>query len=325
MSKVNPEKLAAQLREAFPGTDIRVAEPMDAHTTFRAGGRADLFISVENVTDLAACIALLMREEMSFFVAGRGSNLLVSDKGYHGAVLRPGGGQFQKLQTDGAKITAGAAVTLFQAAQAALESGLSGMEALSGIPGTIGGALAMNAGAYGTEMKDVARDVRALDLQLLSEALRRGAEDAAATECVIHLTAEEMQFGYRTSLAKTRPLVFLEAELSLTPGDQEEIRGRMQELQTQRSTKQPLEYPSAGSTFKRPEGHFAGKLIEDAGLRGYTVGGAQVSEKHCGFVINKGGASATDILTLMRSVRERVHETFGVTLEPEVMILGEEL
>ena len=325
MKKANPEKLAAQLREILPGTDIRVAEPMDAHTTFRAGGRADLFVSVESVTDLAACIALLMREEMPFFVAGRGSNLLVSDKGYHGAVLRPGGGQFQELRTDGAKITAGAAVTLFQAAQTALETGLSGMEALSGIPGTIGGALAMNAGAYGTEMKDVGEGVRALDLQMLSDALRRGAEDAAATECVIRLTAEEMQFGYRTSLAKTRPLVFLEAELSLMPGDQEEIRGRMQELQTQRSTKQPLEYPSAGSTFKRPEGHFAGKLIEEAGLRGYSVGGTQVSEKHCGFVINKGGASATDILTLMRHVRARVLENSGITLEPEVMILGEEL
>ncbi|MBR0092305.1 MAG: UDP-N-acetylmuramate dehydrogenase [Lachnospiraceae bacterium] len=326
MTRKAPEATAARLKELLPAADIRVAEPMEAHTTFRAGGKADLFVTVSGVADLCACIRLLKEAGVPFFFAGRGSNLLVSDKGWHGAIIRPGGGCFQELRIDGTRVTAGAAVTLFQAAQAANEASLSGMEALSGIPGSIGGALAMNAGAYGTEMKDVVTGVTALDLQLLSGVPQSGAEDdASATDAVIRLTGEEMRFGYRTSVAKTRPLVFLEAELSLTPGDREEIRGRMQELQKQRSTKQPLEYPSAGSTFKRPEGHFAGKLIEEAGLRGFTVGGAQVSEKHCGFIVNKGGATATDILTLMRHVRARVLETSGVPLEPEVMILGEEL
>ncbi|MBR5968897.1 MAG: UDP-N-acetylmuramate dehydrogenase [Lachnospiraceae bacterium] len=308
------EALAEALRKLIPAADIRVAEPMEGHSTFRAGGAADLFIDLESVADLRTCVTLLSREEMPFFLLGRGSNLLVSDKGYPGAVLHLCGAAFKELVIEETKLTAGASVTLHQAAQAAYEAGLSGMEALSGIPGTVGGALTMNAGAYGTEMKDVVQRVTALDLRQLSE----------TEEGIVRLSAEEMCFAYRGSVAKTRPLVFLEAELALTPGQQEDIRARMQELQAKRTEKQPLEFPSAGSTFKRPEGHFAGKLIEDAGLRGYRAGGAQVSEKHCGFIINTGGATATDILTLMRQVRDRVRETSGVTLEPEVMILGEE-
>lgn len=316
MTGSTPEATAARLRELLPAADIRVAEPMETHTTFRAGGKADLFIPVRSSQTLYGLIRFFGEQGIPYVILGRGSNVLVSDRGYHGAVLTLQGDVFCDLEVRGEEMICGAAVSLHQAAEAACEAGLSGMEALAGIPGSIGGALAMNAGAYGTEMKDVVYMVKALDAE------REATEEA---DPLVDITNGGMHFGYRTSVAKERPLVFLETIMRLQKGNPEEIRNKMRDFREQRREKQPLEYPSAGSTFKRPEGHFAGKLIEDAGLRGYTVGGAQVSEKHCGFVINKGGATATDILTLMREVRRRVSEHSGVSLEPEVMILGEEL
>lgn len=316
MSAFDAAQVAESVRTRLPGTEVREAEPMAQHTSFRAGGAADLFVPVRSSQTLYGLIRFFGEQGIPYVILGRGSNVLVSDLGYHGAVLTLQADVFCDLEVRGEEMICGAAVSLHQAAEAACEAGLSGMEALAGIPGSIGGALAMNAGAYGTEMKDVVHMVKALDAE------RESTEEA---DPLVDITNAGMHFGYRTSVAKERPLVFLKTILRLQKGNPEEIRNKMRDFREQRREKQPLEYPSAGSTFKRPEGHFAGKLIEEAGLRGYSVGGAQVSEKHCGFVINKGGASATDILTLMRNVRERVHETFGVTLEPEVMILGEEL
>ena len=237
---------------------------------------------------------------------GRGSNLLVSDKGYRGVILSIYK-DFQKTEIQGETVTVQAGVLLTTLSGKVLDASLTGLEFASGIPGTIGGAVVMNAGAYGGEMKDIVRKVTVLD------------QDGE----VRTLTCGEMQFGYRTSLAKKKGYIVLGAELTLKQGEKEKIREEMQALKAKRIEKQPLEFPSAGSTFKRPEGYFAGKLIMDAGLRGAAVGGAQVSEKHCGFVVNTGNATAADVRELMRQVQGKVQEQFGVHLEPEVRFLGE--
>lgn len=237
---------------------------------------------------------------------GNGSNLLVSDKGYRGVVIQLWK-NFSDIETEDNTITVKAGALLSKVAAEALEESLTGMEFASGIPGTMGGAVMMNAGAYGGEMKDIIREVTVLT--------REGE--------LLTLSKEEMNFGYRTSVVKEKGYVVISAELQLRKGDREEIRKVMDELKERRVTKQPLDMPSAGSTFKRPEGYFAGKLIMDAGLRGFSVGGAQISEKHCGFVVNKGDATAADVLGLIGEVQKRVQEKFGVALEPEVKFLGE--
>ena len=237
---------------------------------------------------------------------GNGSNLLVGDKGFRGVVIQLYK-NFDGLEIEGTKVTAKSGAMLIRVAKEAGKAGLTGLEFASGIPGTIGGAMVMNAGAYGGEMKDVVRAVTVLT------------KDGE----IKTLTGEEMNFRYRGSVVEDKGYIVLEAVMELTEGNLEEILGRMDELSIQRRTKQPIEYPSAGSTFKRPEGYFAGKLIQDADLRGYQVGGAQVSEKHCGFVINAGGATAADVMQLMKDVSEKVNEQFGVTLEPEVKRIGE--
>ena len=280
-------------------------EPMKKHTTFRIGGPARFFCRPGTAAQLARTIAACKDAGMPWYVLGNGSNILVSDEGYEGVVIQ----LFHNLEAiriDGCRLEAEAGVLLSRAAHTAAREGLTGLEFASGIPGTLGGALVMNAGAYGGEMK-----------QVVKEAFVMNADGETLT-----LTGEELELGYRTSIVARKGYVVLSALLELQKGDPEAIAARMEELKAARTSKQPLEYPSAGSTFKRPEGYFAGKLIMDAGLRGYTRGGAQVSEKHCGFVINRGGATAEDVLGLIRHVQEEVGRQFGIELEMEVKTLG---
>lgn len=289
--------------------------PMSHYTTFRVGGNAAYLVNVESEESLIALLKCLREAGMKYYLLGNGSNLLVSDRGFDGVMIRLCGDFLScktalTERTDNLTVNelyAGAATSLSKVAQLAAEESLSGMEFAFGIPGTIGGAVVMNAGAYGGEMKQVVHSVRLLD-----EELR-----------VVTLSGEEMAFGYRSSILEQRQMIVLSVELELLSGDQDQIRQKMNENMSARREKQPLEYPSAGSTFKRPEGYFAGKLIQDAGLRGYSVGGAQVSEKHCGFVINRDNATASDIYRLIRNVQEKVRESSGVMLEPEVIMLGE--
>lgn len=293
------------LRQIAPDLELNKNEKMSRHTTFKTGGPASLFIRPGDLDQLKAAVALLRRAEVSYFILGNGSNLLVSDKGYDGAIISTERFTDIHLEDDN-RIYADAGAMNSRIAAFARDNSLTGFEFAAGIPGTIGGAMIMNAGAYDGEMKLVTKEVRALSPQ--GE--------------IIRLSNESLQFGYRTSALKGKDFVVVSALLELEKGDKEEITAKMQELAQKRKDKQPLEYPSAGSTFKRPEGYFAGKLIEDAGLRGYTVGGAQVSEKHCGFVINKGEATSSDIYKLICDVQKKVQEDFGVKLEPEVIMLG---
>lgn len=298
-------QLMEKLKNSLPSLELREREPMSGHTTFRIGGEADIFVS-PTMEELGQVLAIAKEEQVPVTVIGNGSNLLVGDGGIRGLVVEIGTGM-SEISLEGNILTAEAGALLSQTANAAAAAGLGGMEFAAGIPGSVGGAVTMNAGAYGGEMKDILRSVKVLtrDGQLLT------------------LPVEELDLGYRHSCIPEKDYVVVEAQFALTPKPEEEIRGLMSELAGRRREKQPLEYPSAGSTFKRPEGYFAGKLIMDAGLRGYTVGGAQVSEKHCGFVINRGNASAADVRTLMEDVQKRVYEKFGVTLEPEVKMIGE--
>ena len=296
------EKLQKLLGEA----KVLVNEPMDSHTTFRIGGPADYFVKPETVEEMAKVLKFCKEEAVPYFVLGNGSNLLVGDKGFRGVVIQLYK-NFDGIKIEGTKVTAKAGAMLVRVAKEAGKAGLTGLEFASGIPGTIGGAMVMNAGAYGGEMKDVVTEVTVLTK-----------EGEVKT-----LTGAEMNFRYRGSVVEDEGLIVLEAVMELKEGNIDEIKARMDELTVQRKTKQPIEYPSAGSTFKRPEGYFAGKLIQDAGLRGFQVGGAQVSEKHCGFVINAGGATAADVMSLMKQVSDKVQEAFGVALEPEVKRIGE--
>lgn len=281
-------------------------EAMSQHTTFKIGGPADYFLMPDKGEDVGRVIKICKEKEIPYFILGNGSNLLVGDGGYRGAVIQIYR-NMSSVTVEGNEITAQAGALLSAVAAAAKNASLTGFEFAGGIPGTIGGAVVMNAGAYGGEMKDVLTEVTVMN----------------AEGDIFTLPTEELELGYRTSIIKTAGYIVLEAKIRLKEGDPEVIRETMKDLTIRRTTKQPLEYPSAGSTFKRPEGYFAGKLIMDSGLAGYQVGGAQVSEKHCGFVINAGDATARDVRTLMDNVREIVYKKYGVTLEPEVKFLGE--
>ena len=281
-------------------------EAMSQHTTFKIGGPADYFLMPDKGEDVGRVIKICKEKEIPYFILGNGSNLLVGDGGYRGAVIQIYR-NMSSVTVEGNEITAQAGALLSAVAAAAKNASLTGFEFAGGIPGTIGGAVVMNAGAYGGEMKDVLTEVTVMN----------------AEGDIFTLPTEELELGYRTSIIKTAGYIVLEAKIRLKEGDPEVIRETMKDLTIRRTTKQPLEYPSAGSTFKRPEGYFAGKLIMDSGLRGYQVGGAQVSEKHCGFVINAGNATAEDVCRLMADVQRIVREKFGVTLEPEVKLLGE--
>ena len=284
-------------------------EPMSMHTTFRIGGPARYFAIVNSEEDLIKTIKLVRKENQEYFVLGNGSNILVSDKGFDGVVLQLSG-EFDTIHLSGNNIIAGSGLLLSQVAKTALDNSLTGLEFASGIPGTIGGAIVMNAGAYGSEMKDVVKAVRILWLE----------PDEPTIET---LTLDDLKLSYRHSILKERKGIVLDVKLTLKPGSKEEIKSIMDDLAAKRREKQPLEYPSAGSTFKRPEGYFAAKLIEDAGLKGYKVGTAMVSDKHAGFVVNTGGAKATEVKQVMDHVVYTVNQSTGITLEPEVILLGE--
>lgn len=285
---------------------VYTKEPMKNHTTFRVGGEADYFVLPKTKEEVKTIVALCHEMDMQYYILGNGSNLLVGDKGYRGVIIQIYK-EMNSIEVQGNRIKVQAGALLSRIGNAALNAGLTGFEFAAGIPGTMGGAVVMNAGAYGGEMKDVIEDVTVItpEGELLT------------------LKNEELELGYRTSVIAKKDYIVLEATLLLEKGNVDDIKVRMDELRVQRTTKQPLEYPSAGSTFKRPEGYFAGKLIQDAGLRGFQVGGAQVSEKHCGFVINKDNATAADIVELMNQVSAIVKEKFGVELEPEVKRLGD--
>ena len=306
MEKNMNQILYNELLKIMSEEQVKTEEPMKNHTTFRVGGPAEFFVMPRTAEEVKKVIDLCRRESFPYYIIGNGSNLLVSDKGYRGVVL-----QIYKemscIEIEENVIVAQAGALLSAIANKALENGLTGFEFAAGIPGTLGGACVMNAGAYGGEMKDVLEEVTVLT------------EEGE----VLIIPKENLELGYRTSIIARKGYIVLEARIQLREGEKEAIKSLMEELKDKRVSKQPLEYPSAGSTFKRPEGYFAGKLIQDAGLRGFSVGGAQVSEKHCGFVINRENATAADVAELMRQVSARVEEEFGVKLEPEVKRLGE--
>lgn len=298
------DQFLTELQNVMGGSGIFMQEPMKKHTTFRVGGPADVLVQPDE-TALAAVLGLCRQYHVPYSFIGNGSNLLVGDKGIRGVVIEmtePMG----NIEVHGTQITAQAGAMLSKIANTAASNGLGGMEFAAGIPGSVGGAVVMNAGAYGREMKDIIEKVYVLD------------ENGAQLE----LDRDALDLGYRHSCIPEKKYIVTKVVLELVPRNEAEIRSEMKELNEKRAEKQPLQYPSAGSTFKRPEGYFAGKLIMDAGLRGYQVGGAQVSEKHCGFVINKGDATAADICQLMRDVSDKVQAQFGVVLEPEVKMIG---
>ena len=295
-----------KLKQILSSAQVKADEPMKNHITFRVGGPADVYVVPKTKEELLQVITCCKAENVPYYIIGNGSNLLVGDKGYRGVVIQIFK-EMNEITCEENVICAQAGALLSQVAAKALEQSLTGFEFAAGIPGTLGGACVMNAGAYGGEMKDVLKEVTVLTDE--GEFLT--------------IPKEELELGYRTSVIAKKGYIVIEAVLELKSGNADEIRAYMDELKEKRITKQPLEYPSAGSTFKRPEGYFAGKLIQDADLRGFQVGGAQVSEKHCGFVINKDHATAADIVELMQQVSDRVEEKFGVKLEPEIKRLGE--
>ena len=299
---MNAEALADFLENE--NIEYRQNEPMRAHTTFKIGGEADIFIIPASPAALIYAVKKCNELEIPYFILGNGSNLLVSDGGIEGAVISLSG--INGISSDGEKITCGAGAMLSSVCLKALSLSLTGLEFAYGIPGTAGGALYMNAGAYGGQTADVIES----------------AECLTASGEIKTLKKEDMRLGYRSSVFKNCGLIIISLTLALKKGDKAEIKAEMDDLLNRRKQKQPLEYPSAGSTFKRPEGYFAGALIEKNGLKGLTVGGAQVSEKHAGFVINRGGATAADVKALIGKIQKKVFENDGVMLEPEVIFKG---
>lgn len=295
-----------ELQKAFPEVEFLMDEPMKKHTTFRIGGPADIYVE-PSISEVVPLIAFLRKNQTPFMVIGNGSNLLVSDEGIEGGVISFGKNA-SNIAVEESTISVEAGAMLSSISSRAVDAGLTGFEFASGIPGSLGGAVYMNAGAYGGEIKDVLIDVTVLT-----------ADNQLET-----ISVDKLDLSYRHSvfMDMPNPSIILSARLKLSTGNQDEIKAVIDDIRQKRIEKQPLNFPSAGSTFKRPEGFFAGKLIDDTGLRGYTVGGAQVSEKHCGFVINKSDATAADVLQLMDDVDKKVYDKFGVHLTPEVRIIG---
>ena len=304
MTKINTKYIFEVLNEKLPGIAAYCDEPMKNHTYFKIGGNADIFVSVKNEKEIIESINIFKENKIPFTVIGNGSNLLVSDDGIEGAVISVGK-DFSDINCNGNIIEASAGALLSRIAACAFENSLSGFEFASGIPGSLGGAIVMNAGAYDGEMKDVVVSTKYID------------QNGEIKQC----KGDEHCFGYRKSRFVNGEII-VSSVLELKKGNKEDISAYMRDLAERRRTKQPLEYPSAGSTFKRPKGYFAAKLIDDAGLRGHRCGGAMVSEKHCGFVVNVGDATCDDVLKVMSFVKNTVNEKFGVSLEPEVKIIG---
>ena len=294
------------IENIIPKERMLFDEPMSRHTTFRVGGAAECMVLIEREEELLKLVPYLNQIEQDYFILGNGSNLLVGDKGYRGIVIKLGEGM-NRITVEGNHIYVQAGALLSRTAAVARDAELSGMEFAAGIPGSIGGGVVMNAGAYDGEMKQITESVKVMDQE----------------GRILVLDNDTMEFGYRTSIIKNRPFIVLEVVLRMQAGRKDEIQTKMDELMARRQSKQPLNYPSSGSTFKRPEGYFAGKLIMDAGMRGYRIGDAQVSDKHCGFVVNIGNARAADVKEVIEEVQERVKERFHVNLEPEVIFLGD--
>lgn len=294
-----------ELRKKLKNTKVIENEPMSKHTTFKSGGPAEFYLAPD-YDDAITAIRLCQKENVPMTILGNGSNVLVSDAGIKGITIILGN-DMSGIEFDGNLVTAQAGASLIKVSAEAAKNGLTGLEFASGIPGTIGGAVLMNAGAYGGEMAGILNTVTVIDKEGNLE-IR---------------DASDLSFGYRHSAMMDNGDIILAASMTLAPGEKDKIKEAMDKLRAQRMEKQPLEYPSAGSTFKRPEGYFAGKLIQDAGLSDYSYGDAAVSSKHCGFVINKGGASSSDIAELIKRVQDIVYKESGVMLEPEVRFIGE--
>ncbi|WHH60476.1 UDP-N-acetylmuramate dehydrogenase [Petroclostridium sp. X23] len=294
------------IRKILPEDNILLNEPMSNHTSFRIGGNADLLVLPEESDQISKIIRLSKQYAIKYFLMGNGSNLLVSDKGIRGLVIKTHA-CLKNIKVENTYITCEAGVLLSKLANVALQHALTGLEFASGIPGTLGGAVMMNAGAYDGEMKNVVIETNYIDEK--------------GHFCTV--TGEEHQFGYRTSIFQGTGKIIVSSKLKLREGVKESIKEKMDDLNKRRRDKQPLEFPSAGSMFKRPEGYYAGKLIQDSGLAGYRIGGAQVSEKHCGFIINTGDATAQDVLDLIKHVQQTVKSKFGVELHTEVKMVGD--
>lgn len=294
-----------KLSAIFPQGAILENVSMRDYTTMRVGGKADLLVHVDSIENIQKSVSLLNSLDVPFLIMGNGSNLIFSDDGYHGVIIKIGSG-VSKAEVNGNIITVEAGASLASVANLAMENSLSGMEFASGIPGTIGGAVCMNAGAYDGEMKQVVIETVCVDQE----------------GQYITLRGEEHDFSYRHSKIQDYNLICLKVKLQHIPGDKKDILAKMNELNARRRDKQPLNFPSAGSIFKRPPDSFAGKLIDECGLRGFRIGDAQISDKHCGFIINRGNASASDILALIEHVQKTVYNGFGKLLELEVKVIG---
>lgn len=290
----------------IPLNSIKTNELMKNYTSFKIGGIADYFIMPENINQLKYIIDICNKYDINYFVMGNGSNILISDKGFRGVIIQIYK-NMNSFSVDKNTISADAGIMLSGLANIALDNKLTGFEFASGIPGTLGGAVAMNAGAYNGEIKDVIIESTVMDIN----------------GNVYTLSQHELELGYRTSIVSKQNLIVLNSKIGLSFGNYDEIKNYMLKLNIQRKTKQPLELPSAGSTFKRPKDSFAGKLIMEAGLKGFSIGEAQVSEKHCGFVVNKGNASSNDIKALIEHIQNIIKQKFDIELEPEVKFLGE--
>ena len=300
-------RIGKRLLGIVDANQVLLNEPMKNHTSFKVGGPVDIMILPKNVDEIKGILRLIKTEKLPLYIMGNGSNLLVRDKGIRGCVIKIGR-NMSKVEIEGERVKAQTGVLLSRLSKVLLRNRLSGFEFASGIPGSLGGAVTMNAGAYGGEMKDVLERIEIID--------REGN--------ICELAGEEMKLGYRTSAVQGKDVIVLSATMNFTKGNYEEIRAKILDLDFRRKSKQPLEWPSGGSTFRRPEGYFAGKLVQDVGLRGFTMGRAQVSDLHCGFVINKGDATADEIITLISYIQGKVKDKFGVDLQTEVKIIGEE-
>jgi UDP-N-acetylmuramate dehydrogenase len=295
-----------KLAQLLGAKDVLRDEPLNKHTTYKIGGVTDYFVTPRDIKSLRMTMSLCREYNLPYYIIGNGSNLLVGDKGFKGVMIQIFH-NISEVKVEGNRLYVEAGALLSKIANIALNYSLKGLEFASGIPGTFGGAVMMNAGAYGGEMKDVIESVRVID----------------EVGEIKTLKLEELELGYRTSILMKRSYIIVDGVLRLEEGNYQEIVDVMEDYQERRNSKQPLEWPSAGSTFKRPEGYYAGKLIADAGLAGFQVGGAKVSEKHCGFVVNTGAATASDVVSLMEQVSHIVEEKYGVKLEPEVKFVGE--
>jgi len=301
------KEAAVKIFSGIVGTDnVKIDEPMKNHTSFKVGGNADIMVIPEDSVQIARIVEICRREGIPFFIMGNGTNIIVSDKGIRGVVIKTCG-RFERYTVKDTVIEAESGVLLSKLAEIALEHGLTGLEFASGIPGSLGGAVVMNAGAYDGEMKDVVERTEYID------------KDGF----IRMLEGDEHRFGYRTSLIQEEGGIVLRSWLRLKKGNKEDIKALMDDLNERRKSKQPLELPSAGSVFKRPPGCFTGKLIENCGLKGYRIGGAEVSMKHCGFIVNTGGATANDVISLIRYIQDRIKSEYGIELQTEVKIVGE--